>query len=96
MTEKVVANLAAGYTNIRKEVRTVMGGKILEYEAKTLLRQGEQKGEQKGKLQERRRNEKELAQMVKNLMANLGLTAEQAFNSLGLSKEAQENILKNM
>ncbi|MCD8380873.1 MAG: hypothetical protein LUC95_11300 [Lachnospiraceae bacterium] len=96
MTEKVVANLAAGYTNIRKEVRTVMGGKILEYEAKTLLRQGEQKGEQKGKLQERQRNEKELAQMVKNLMANLGLTAEQAFNSLGLSKEAQENILKNM
>ncbi|MCD7751335.1 MAG: hypothetical protein LUI10_06290 [Lachnospiraceae bacterium] len=92
MTEKVVDNLTAGYANIRKEVRTVMGGKILEYEAKTILRQGEQKG----KLQERQRNEKELAQMVKNLMANLGWTAEQTFNNLGLSREARENILKNM
>ncbi len=92
MTQKVVDNLAAGYANIRKEVKTIMGGKILEYEAKTILRQGEQKGT----LQERQKNEKELAQMVKNLMANLGLTVEQAFNSLGLSEDARENILKNM
>ncbi len=84
MAEKVVDNLAAKYENIRKEVRTIMGGKILEYEAKTIL------------MQERQKNEKELAQMVKNLMANLGWTAEQAFNNLGLSKEARENILKNM
>ncbi len=65
-----------------------MGGKILEYEAKTIL--------QKGVQQERQKNEKELAQMVKNLMANLGLTVEQAFNSLGLSDDTRENILKNM
>ncbi len=88
MTEKVADNLAAGYANIRKKVRTVMGGKILEYEAKTIL--------QKGIQQERQRNEIELAQMVKNLMANLGWTAEQAFNNLGLSREARENIMKNM
>ncbi len=96
MSEKVVDNLAAKYENIRKGVRFIMGGKILEYEAKTILRQGEQRGELKGAQQERQKSEKELAQMVKNLMVNLNLTVEQAFNSLGLSKEARENILKNM
>ncbi|MCD8327418.1 MAG: hypothetical protein LUC90_12325 [Lachnospiraceae bacterium] len=84
MSEKVVDNLAAKYANIRKEVRSVMGGKILEYEAKTIL------------MQERQRGEKELTQMVKNLMANLGCTVEQAFNTLGMPEDTRRSIMKNM
>ncbi|MCD8122999.1 MAG: hypothetical protein LUE65_12350 [Clostridiales bacterium] len=34
-------NLAADYEAIKKGVKAVMGGRILEYEAKTILRQGQ-------------------------------------------------------
>lgn len=46
MTGKVLDNIAARYEKIREGVRTVMGGKILEYEAKTILRAGFQEGQQ--------------------------------------------------
>lgn len=51
MTGKVLDNIAARYEKIREEVRTVMGGKILEYEAKTILRAGFQEGRQEGRLE---------------------------------------------
>ena len=40
MTNKVVKSLASKYENISKEVSNIMGGKVLEYEAKTILNQG--------------------------------------------------------
>ncbi|MCD8130956.1 MAG: hypothetical protein LUE16_06705 [Lachnospiraceae bacterium] len=45
---------------------------------------------------ERKRNEKELAKMVKNLMMNLNCTAEQAFNNLGLSEDVRKSVMKNL
>ena len=44
MSRKVVEKIAAKYENVRKEVTSVMGGKVLEYEAKTILQSGIQKG----------------------------------------------------
>jgi len=44
MSEKVLNNIAEKYENIKKEVREVMGGQILEYEAKNILRQGIEQG----------------------------------------------------
>lgn len=53
-----------------------------------------------GVQQERKRKEKEkireVTQMVKNLMMNLGWTAEQAFNNLGLPEDVRKNVMKNM
>lgn len=48
MSEKVLGNIAAKYENIRKEVREVMGGQVLEYEAKNILRQGIEQGKKQG------------------------------------------------
>ena len=36
----VITKLAAKYESIRKEVTSIMGGKVLEYEAKDILRKG--------------------------------------------------------
>lgn len=57
MSRKVIVNLAAQFENVKKGVDSVMGGRILEYEGKTIfnegkkegLREGEQKGIQKGR-----------------------------------------------
>lgn len=86
MTEKVVSNLAAGYVNIRKEVKAVMGGKILEYEAKTILRQGEQKGLREGLLKGRQEGLQEGRQKGRQEGLQLGRLETLAQNIKGLMK----------
>lgn len=49
MAQKVIQALANKYVNVRKEVASVMGGKVLEYKAKDILRQGESIGREIGK-----------------------------------------------
>lgn len=41
MSKKVLESLAANYSNVKKGVSAVMGGKILEYEARTIKYEGE-------------------------------------------------------
>lgn len=45
ITKKVVENIAKKHEAIREGVKQVVGGKILEYEAKDILNQGRQEGE---------------------------------------------------
>lgn len=44
MTNKVLEHIAAGYETVREGVGAVMGGKVLEYEAKTIKREGIEQG----------------------------------------------------
>lgn len=44
MSKKVIEQIASHHAKIRKEVTSIMGGKILEYEAKTIFQEGEKKG----------------------------------------------------
>lgn len=48
MTNKVVIHLADKYPRVREGVESIMGGKVLEYEAKTILREGIEVGRAKG------------------------------------------------
>ena len=48
MSQKVIDSLAYKYANVRKEVTSVMGGKVLEHKAKDILRQGEAIGKEIG------------------------------------------------
>lgn len=48
MSEKVINYIAEKYENIKKEVTKIMGGQVLEYEAKRILRQGIEQGVQQG------------------------------------------------
>ncbi len=77
MSEKVVDNLAADYEAIKKGVKAVMGGRILEYEAKTILRQGQMET---------------LVQNIQALMETMNLTAEQAMDSLKVPQEKREAV----
>ena len=40
MSERVLESIARSYENIRKGVGTIMGGKILDYEAKRIRNEG--------------------------------------------------------
>ncbi len=73
MTNKVCENIAAKYQKVRKGVKDVMGGQILEYEAKLIKKEGMREG----KMEER-------IISIKELMKNLHLTAEQAMSALGI------------
>lgn len=44
MSNKVLEHIARNYKQITKGVKAVMGGKILEYEAKTILNKGRTEG----------------------------------------------------
>ncbi len=48
MSGKVLESIARKYEKVREGVRAVMGGRILEYEAKTILKEGVRQGIQQG------------------------------------------------
>jgi len=51
MSKRVADALARNYPQVKKGVDDVMGGKILEHEAKTILQRGEMNGKVKGRLE---------------------------------------------
>ena len=53
MSKKVLENLSEGSETIKKEVGSIMGGKILDYEAKDILNQGISQGITQGKIEEK-------------------------------------------
>ena len=48
MTKIVIENIAAQYKKIKEGLGGIMGGKVLEYEAKTILRTGIEQGMERG------------------------------------------------
>lgn len=48
MSNKVLDHIAQKYDSVRKGVKTVMGGRVLEYEAKTIKNEGIKEGMEKG------------------------------------------------
>ncbi len=45
LSEKVIENISKSYQAIKEGVTSIMGGQILDYEAKDILRKGIQQGE---------------------------------------------------
>ena len=44
MSNKVLEHIAIKYDSVKEGVKAVMGGKVLEYEAKTIKREGIEEG----------------------------------------------------
>ena len=59
MSNKVVENLARKYENVREGVKSIMGGRVLEHEAKTILREGWRQGHKEGHEEGRKEGRKE-------------------------------------
>ena len=68
MANKVAAHLAQRHQNVQKGVTSVMGGKILESEAKTIRREGMAQGRREGMAQGRREG---MAQGIVQTLASL-------------------------
>ena len=51
MSRKVLEHLAKKYSNVREEVGAIMGGKILDYEAKDILNKGRAEGRAEGRVE---------------------------------------------
>ena len=54
MSNKVLDNIAQKYEKVREGVKGVMGGRILDYEAKDILNQGKIEGKREGKIEGKR------------------------------------------
>ena len=59
MSNKVLEHIAVKYDSVKKGVQSVMGGKILEYEAKTILNKGREEGRKEGREEGREEGRKE-------------------------------------
>ena len=93
MSKKVLENLARKYSHVKEEVKSIMGGKILDYEAKDILNKGIalgeelgiQKGLQQGILQGHNEGLKEaLSSLVRDGLLSLSEAAKRA----GMSEDA--------
>ncbi|MCD8019858.1 MAG: hypothetical protein LUF92_09855, partial [Clostridiales bacterium] len=101
MSTKVIENLAAGYDNILKGVKGIMGGTILEYEAGTIYGEGVVAGFRDGEVAGKAagfRDGKFTAkpESIRELMKNLKLTAEQAMQAIGIPPAEQAIYLKRL
>ena len=62
MSNKVLEHIAVKYDSVKEGVKAVMGGKILEYEAKTIKREGIKESIEQG--------EDKLSRLITKLMEN--------------------------
>lgn len=89
MSNKVLEHIAIKYNSVREGVNTVMGGKILEYEAKNIKKEGMEEGMEKG-------IEKGIAGSV-SILKNLGVPNQVILANIqkqyNLSPEASKKYL---
>ena len=88
MSEKVLTSLARKYENVKKGVKKVMGGQILEYEAKTILNKGKAEGKAEGI------ESANIASAKKMLLGNIEVSLIMEFTSL--EKEKVEALREEM
>lgn len=92
LSEDVLRQIAMKYQKVQKNVEEIMGGFIIETEAKRLLNQGIEKGIEKGKNQEHKDS---ILSSIKNIMETLSLTLEQAISALKLNEEDRNFALSS-
>lgn len=82
MSKKVLEHIAQKYEAVKEGVRSVMGGKVLEYEAKTIKNEGVREGRKEGRLE-----------MLFDLVRDNLLSLQEAISRAGLPEEV---FLKKM
>ena len=108
MIYKVMENLAVKHPIVQKGVRAVMGGKVLDHEAKRIKQSGVEEGWKEGRIEGRKEGRIEgraegraegsldaLVTSMRNLMKNLSVSADEAMKLLGVA-ESMKPKLKTM
>lgn len=86
MSNKVLEHIAAKHQNVKEGVKSVMGGKVLEYEAKTIKNEGFSQGISQGISQGK-------LEALLELVRDGVLTLEDAAKRLDKSVEELEELL---
>ena len=85
MSNKVLQHLALEYENVREGVKKVMGGRILQYEAKDILNQGRDEG----------RNEKGI-EIVEKMLRKGKMTIEEIADYSDMTEKEVEAIAERI
>ncbi|MBR2209433.1 MAG: hypothetical protein IJ859_11550, partial [Synergistaceae bacterium] len=80
MSKKVLENIAVKYSNVQKEVKEVMGGKVLDYEGRNIFYEGLAQGRSEGRT--------ETLDAAIDFMRSSGMSSDQI-------NEFKNSILKN-
>ena len=88
MSRKVIQNLASKFKRTSERIGDIMGGQILEYEAKTILNEGMKKGMQKG------RQEGQII-VFKNMIRR-GFSVKDAMSIAEITEEQANQALKEL
>ena len=95
MSNHVMALIAQKYANVRKGVEPIMGGKIIEYEAKTIrnkalqegVEQGIEKGRDEGRNEERQKAMAETEERAKDMIRDrMDLSLVEKYTHLSLPR----------
>ena len=87
MINHVMALIAQKYENVRKGVEPIMGGKIIEYEAKDILNKGIEKGLEKGRDEERQKAVTETEERAKDMIRDrMDLSLVEKYTHLSLPR----------
>ncbi len=79
MSERVLINIAHKYANIQKGVGNIMGGQVLDYEAKRIYKEGHDEGYDKG-------HDEGYIEALISLVKDGILSSQDAANRAGLSE----------
>lgn len=82
MSKKVLETIAAKYNNIQKEVKEIMGGRVLDYEGRSIFYDGVARGRIEGEEQGRREEKFATARRLRN--AGMNDTQIHQFTDLSL------------
>ena len=97
MSEKVLEHIAAKHESVRKGVSAVMGGKVLEYEAKTIKREGIAEGIARGRAEGRAEEREKGIRGTVSILKNLGIPQQTILAKIQeqyhLSPEASKEYL---
>lgn len=94
MSNKVVEHIAAKYDQIREGVKSVMGGKVLDYEAKTIRNEGRQEGILKGRQEGIQEGILLTGKIFQKVKSNSGYKNEQIAKELGCTVEDVKSARK--
>ncbi len=97
MSDKVLEHIAIKYDAVREGVRAIMGGRILEYEAKTIKREGLAEGREEGREEGRKEGREEGIRDAVSILINLGIPQQTILAKIQeqyhLSPEASKKYL---
>ena len=92
MSGKVLEHIARGHEKVREGVKSIMGGRVLEYEAKMILKEGIALGRDEGiALGEARGEAKGIASTARRMLG-MSFTSEQISQATGLSPDEVEAL----